>query len=256
MKSIKEDWNNTAIAYELFNNASDSYSYNIEWKCIKDMLPELNGKSVLDLGCGTGIFTFLLEQYNPKKIVGIDLSEEMLGIAQKKAKENKSKAEFILGDAAKVFDYVPSEFDFVFSSTTTHYIENLEMLFENINKCLKIDGTCILSVINPVYSAMYPIEHGDEFPTDDEWNVRYLDRRKRAYIQPWIEYNDAFENQLSRSYHYTFGDYVNAIIKSGLTLEEIKEPMPPEEWKENAFDRYDNFIETPTYMIMKITNKR
>lgn len=253
MKNIKEDWNNTATAYELFNNSPDSYSYNIEWKCIKNMLPELKGKSVLDLGCGTGIFTFLFEQYDPEKIVGIDLSDEMLNIAEKKAKESKSKAEFILGDATNVFDYVQSEFDLVFSSTTTHYIENLETLFANIYKCLKIGGTCILSVINPVYSAMYPIEHENEFPTDDEWNVRYLDRSKRAYIQPWIEYNDDFENQLSTSYHYTFGDYINAIIKSGLIVEEIKEPMPPEEWKENAFGRYDSFIETPTYMIMKIT---
>lgn len=213
----------------------------------------ITGKSVLDLGCGTGIFTFLLEQYNPQKIVGIDLSDEMLHIAEQKAKESKSKAEFLLGDAAKAFDYVNAEFDFVFSSTTTHYIENLEMLFGNIYKCLKVGGTCILSVIHPVYSAMYPIEHGKEFPTDEEWNVRYLDKRKRAYIQPWIEYNDDFENQLSTSYHHTFGDYLNAIIKSGLQVEEISEPMPPEEWKETSFGRYDSFIETPTYMIMKLT---
>lgn len=37
MKSIKEDWNDTAVAYELFNNSPDSYSYNIEWKCIQNM---------------------------------------------------------------------------------------------------------------------------------------------------------------------------------------------------------------------------
>lgn len=255
MKSIKEDWNDTAVAYELFNNSPDSYSYNIEWKCIQNMLPELSGKSVLDLGCGTGIFTFLLERQNPEKIVGIDLSDEMLKIAEKKAKERKSKAEFLLGDAAKAFDYVQAEYDFIFSSTTTHYIDNLEMLFSNINKCLKAGGTCILSIIHPVYSAMYPIEHGMEFPSDDEWNVRYLDKRKRAYIQPWIEYNDDFENQLSTSYHYTFGDYMNAIIKTGLQVEEIREPMPPEEWKESSFGRYDSFIETPTYMIMKIRKK-
>lgn len=64
MKSIKGNWNSTAATYELFNNSQDSYSYNIEWKCIKNMLPDLNEKSILDLGCGTGIFTFLLKQYS------------------------------------------------------------------------------------------------------------------------------------------------------------------------------------------------
>lgn len=101
-----------------------------------------------------------------------------------------------------------------------------------------------------MYSALYPIEHGDAFPNDDEWVVRYLDKRNRAYIQPWIEYNDNFENQLSRSYHYTFGDYVTAIVQAGLKIQELREPMPSEVWRATAFGRYDSYIETPTYMIL------
>lgn len=253
MKNIKENWNSMATAYEIFNNSPESYSYNIEWKCIKNMLPDIKEKDVLDLGCGTGIFTFLLEQYNPQKIVGIDLSDEMLHIAMKKSDVCQSKAEFILGDVTTAFDYVQTEFDFIFSSTTTHYIENLEEFFRNISKCLKSDGTCIISVINPIYSAMYPLKHGDTFPTDDEWTIRYLDRSQRAYIQPWIEYNDDFENELSVSYHYTFCDYINAIVKAGLSIKRMEEPLPPEEWKENATSRYNGFMETPIYMIIEIT---
>ena len=55
--SIKKDWNSMAEAYEIFNNSEDSYSYNIEWPCVKKLLPELRKKTVVDLGCGTGIFT-------------------------------------------------------------------------------------------------------------------------------------------------------------------------------------------------------
>lgn len=139
------------------------------------------------------------------------------------------------------------------SSTTTHYLTNLDELFENIRRVLKEDGACVLSIIHPVYSALYPVEHGDIFPSDDEWVVRYLDQRRRAYIQPWIEYNDNFENQLSRSYHYTFSDYINAILRAGLKIQEIREPLPPERWKVTSFGRYDNYIETPTYMIFKLT---
>ena len=60
-----EEWDSAALAYELFNSSFDSYSYTIEWPCIQKLLPEIRGKSVLDVGCGTGIFTFLLEQYYP-----------------------------------------------------------------------------------------------------------------------------------------------------------------------------------------------
>ena len=58
MNNIVSDWDHMAQAYETFNNSEDTYSYNIEWPCIRNMLPELQGKTVLDLGCGTGIFSF------------------------------------------------------------------------------------------------------------------------------------------------------------------------------------------------------
>ena len=250
---MKTEWNSMAAAYELFNNSADSYSYTIEWPCIQELLPDLRGKTILDFGCGTGIFTFLLEKYYPSKIVGLDFSEEMLKIAIAKGKEKKSTAQFMLGDAGKLASYFDETFDLIFSSTTTHYLANLNELFDNIKCMLKEDGTCVLSIIHPVYSAQYPIEHGDAFPSEDEWAVRYLDKRKRAYIQPWIEYNDNFENQLSRSYHYTFGDYITAILQAGLKIQELREPMPPEVWKATAFGRYDNYIQTPTFMIFKLS---
>lgn len=176
--SVQSEWNQMSEAYESFHNSPDSYSYLIEWPCIQKLLPDLHGRSVLDFGCGTGIFTFLLETYGTSKIVGIDLSEEMLKIAIAKGEKNKS--------------------------TTTHYLEDLDKLFENIRNVLKDEGTCILSVIHPIYSAMYPIEHGDTFPDDDE-------------------------------------------------IQEIQEPMPPEKWKETAYERYDNYVETPTYLILNLS---
>ena len=253
MNEIIIDWNSMAKAYEEFNNAEDSYSFNIEWPCIKDLLPDLSGKTVVDLGCGTGIFTFFLEKSNPSKLIGIDLSEEMLQIARDKAAASNSKAKFVLHDAAICGEVIDEPVDFIISSTTSHYIENLGQLFENVSKSLKVGGECIFSIIHPVYSAMYPVEHTDgSYPEDEEWNVRYLDQSMRAYIQPWLEYNDAYENHLSKSYHHTLSDYMNAIIAAGLSIEKICEPMAPEDWKETQPYRYEGFLETPVYMIIKM----
>ncbi len=45
---VKAEWNSMAAAYELFNNAPDSYSYTIEWPCVQSLLPALRGKAILE----------------------------------------------------------------------------------------------------------------------------------------------------------------------------------------------------------------
>lgn len=255
MKTIQEDWNHMAEAYEEFNAAADSYSCNIEWPAIRGVLPPVEGKRVLDVGCGTGIFTFLLEGCRPRTLVGLDLSEAMLGLAREKAARRGSAAAFVLGDAARADAYVQGAFDLIFSSTTSHYIRDLNGLFRSLERCMADGGCMVFSIIHPVYSAMYPVEHGERFPEDEAWQIRYLDRRDRAYIQPWIEYNDHYENRLSRSCHHTLGDYFAAIHAAGLWVERLEEPLPPEGWRADSPGRYEGYIETPVYMLLKLRRR-
>ena len=59
---IEKNWDEMSKAYEYFTEDDDSYSDTIEWPCIQKMLPQLNNKRILDLGCGTGRFSFLFEK--------------------------------------------------------------------------------------------------------------------------------------------------------------------------------------------------
>lgn len=250
---IEKNWDEMSMAYENFTEDEDSYSYTIEWPCIQKMLPKLDGKKVLDLGCGTGRFSFLFEKENPLSILGVDISEQMLNIAKNKALNRNSKVKFIQYDISNLNTYNNEKFDFIFSSTTFHYIRDLNGLFNNIYNLLDEKGICIVSLMHPVYTSQYPVDKNGEFPSDDEWIVRYLDKSKRAYIQPWIEYNDNIKDYLSTSYHHTVSDYFNAIISVGFRIEKVEEPFPPEDWKQNCFGRYNAFIETPSYMILKLS---
>jgi SAM-dependent methyltransferase len=190
----------------------------------------------------------LFEKSATSELVGIDLSGEMLDIAKSKARVQQSKAKFIQGDISRISEYVENLYDFIFSSTTTHYIFDLGKLFNSIAEKLKPNGCSILSIIHPLYSAMYPIKHGNAFPDDNDWKIKYLDKNERSYIQPWIEYNDSFDNRLSMSYHHLFSDYINAIVHAGLKVCEIREPVPPEKWKTDCPDRYNGFIDTPIFI--------
>lgn len=243
MNHIEQLWNKMATAYEAFTSGENSFSATIEWPCIQKMLPDIKGKSVIDLGCGSGRFTFLLEESAPRKLTGVDISDEMLRLARQKAAERGSKARFIKGD---LNDFVPEDqYDVVFSSTMCHYIFDLFPLFANIYDMLTYKGICIISVMNPMYSAQYPVKSGEKKSLDPG-------STERGYILPLYGGDDELEELLNCGYHHTFSDYINAIIHNGLTILEMQEPLPPESWKAEAPSRYNALVETPTYLILKL----
>jgi 2-polyprenyl-3-methyl-5-hydroxy-6-metoxy-1,4-benzoquinol methylase len=54
---------------------------------IQSLLP-LNGKRILDVGCGSGRYGIELARRGADRIIGIDLSGEMLGLANRLAEQN------------------------------------------------------------------------------------------------------------------------------------------------------------------------
>lgn len=251
--TVRSNWNQMAREYESFTNTKDSYSNLIEWNAIKAILPNLSDKVILDLGCGTGRFCFLLEELNPEKIVGMDLSESMIEIGRKIAEDRKSNVQFVLNDIENLSNIDSNSIDLVFSSTTLHYIQDLNHIMNEISRVLVAGGTSILSVIHPVYSAQYPLANSvGSIPKEEEWDIKYLDKSIRAYMQPWIEYNPNVEKFLSYSYHHTMSDYINSIINAGLYIKELIEPLPPKNWEEEKPGRYSSYIKTPTYAIFNV----
>jgi putative methylase len=59
---------------------------------------DVHNKEVVDLGCGTGIFSIGCSLLGAKKVVGIDIDEKAIEIARRKAKEIKANVHFLIED--------------------------------------------------------------------------------------------------------------------------------------------------------------
>jgi 2-polyprenyl-3-methyl-5-hydroxy-6-metoxy-1,4-benzoquinol methylase len=75
--------------------------------------PPVDGKDVLDIGCGPGHYSVALARMGARSVLGIDFAEGMLGIARARAQEagvsdicRFEKADFLAGALADRFDYV------------------------------------------------------------------------------------------------------------------------------------------------------
>jgi 2-polyprenyl-3-methyl-5-hydroxy-6-metoxy-1,4-benzoquinol methylase len=101
---------------------------------LKLLGPLVNNKTVLNLGCGLGNECFALLDFNPKRVIGIDISGVAIEEAQEKAKKRKldKKTEFIEVDISQL-KTLP-EFDCVIGLGFIDYLtkDELRHLFEMI----------------------------------------------------------------------------------------------------------------------------
>lgn len=119
-------------------------------KLIRFILEDLDVKdhsNVLEIGPGPGLISIWMAQENPTlKIIGLDLSEDMICVANKnKIEENvQERVEFVKGNAEDMDLFKDNSFDLVFSNGSLHHWVNPERVFNEIRRVLKPDGTfCI-----------------------------------------------------------------------------------------------------------------
>ena len=88
-KYISNIFNNVSYKYDLFNNFFSLGLHFLWKKKLISLLEPKNGEEWADLCCGTGDMTFLInELVNPYgKVSGIDISEKLLKIAQRKSND-------------------------------------------------------------------------------------------------------------------------------------------------------------------------
>lgn len=190
-----------------------------EWHTLKNMLPDFQGKDVLDLGCGFGWHCRYAIENGAQSVIGIDLSERMLA----KAREiNSTKGIQYERKALEDVDYPAEKFDIIISSLTLHYVESFDSIAQNIYKWLTPGGSFVFSVEHPVFTA----EGGQDWVYGKDgqkicWPVdRYFIEGKRS---------TTFLGENVIKYHRTLTSYLNTLIKAGFKIKEVIEPEPGQE---------------------------
>jgi len=104
-------------------------------------------KKVLELGCGTGIFTKEIAK-TKNKIFAIDISSTLLRLAQKRVKAGNVK--FILGNAYQT-KFNDNYFDYIVGNSILHYLD-IDLAIKEIYRLLKDGGGFIFTepnMLNP-----------------------------------------------------------------------------------------------------------
>ena len=122
----------------------ENYTRNSLKRLIAFLPASLEGKKILDFGCGTGelIKEILSHQPDLAKITGYDPVEEMLREAQKKMEQLPDHLQQKVRLQSHQ-DY-GNEFDFIVSSSVLHYLSEPREELLHLKSLLKERGTLVL----------------------------------------------------------------------------------------------------------------
>ena len=138
---VQKMFDDISPCYDFLNHFL-SLGVDIYWrrKFIRN-LNIISGDTVLDVACGTGDIGFeILKKYNAK-LINLDLSENMLNIAEKKSKDKRfENIQFIQGDA----EMLPLENNSVDCLTIAYGFRNIthyKKALEEFYRVIKPGGT-------------------------------------------------------------------------------------------------------------------
>jgi len=141
-KYIKNIFNNVSYKYDFFNNLFSLGLHFLWKKKLISLLKPKNGEVWADLCCGTGDMTFLLDKLlNPNgKVFGVDISEKLLKIAQKKSQKLENTV--IYWENKDIFDLDTRlmKFDGICMSYGLRNLKNVEDGIKKVFLLLKDNG--------------------------------------------------------------------------------------------------------------------
>ncbi|MFS0861632.1 class I SAM-dependent DNA methyltransferase [Fredinandcohnia sp. 179-A 10B2 NHS] len=129
---------------------------------------------ILDLACGTGSISIKLSKEG-YEVVGVDLSEDMLTVANTKAMEAGQRIDFFQQNMAEIEGLQPFDIIVIFCDSLNYLQteDEVQKTFQNVYNLLKDDGMFLFDV-HSIYKMKHIFLDGPFVTSDEEvsyiWN--------------------------------------------------------------------------------------
>lgn len=193
----------------------------VEIPIILSLLPDINGKDILDLGCGYGKISKFFIENGAKSVVALDISQNMIDLANKQ-NADKNIEYFVM--AMEDIDKIEKKFDVVYSSLAFHYVKDFDRLLKNIYSLLKPNGILLFSQESPLNTAI--IEKGN-------MENRIEIEGKRYYLIS--DYNNEglrsfkWKDTEVFKYHRTYASIVNSLVDNNFKILRMEDSIASNE---------------------------
>ncbi|WP_080993906.1 class I SAM-dependent methyltransferase [Vibrio campbellii] len=197
-----------------------------------ELVGDVAGKKVLDLGCGSGIYAQILLDRGATSVTCIDAAQEMIDIVKDK-----------LGDSVNAYaqnlalglpEETNAQYDLVICPLMVHYIEDLRPLFNDIQRVLKPGGQFVFSTHHPF--ADFECSASDN----------YFEKERIEDV--W----DTIGKPVSVAfYRRSLQDITDAITGSNMAMLAVSEGKVNEKIREISQEHYQRLATYPNFIFIK-----
>lgn len=238
VKHTKDVYNKFGSVYHEKRQIPRNNYYNLYVEMpamLKILKNQVKNKKVLDLGCGSGIFTKKLKQLGAR-VVGLDLSKSLIDIA---IRENP-KIDFYVADSRKT-QFNNSQFDIISSSLMIHYLKNLDPVFKEANRILKKNGHFVFSFHHPFGEVI----------------EKKKSKQQKFNIVKSYFHNDKYTWKMGEgiemiSYHHTFENISKSLFKNGFVINQIIEPKAITKGKNLNSKAFEVTNRLPSFCVIEV----
>jgi SAM-dependent methyltransferase len=200
------------------------------------LLGDVQGRRVLDAGCGPGALSRWLADQGAV-VTAIDVSPEMVRIASDRLGDC---AEVIRADLARPLDFAASaSFDLIVSSLALHYLEGWDAPLAEFYRILAPDGAVVFSTHHPAA----------------DWRTHSPDDYFAA-----IRVSETWHLGAEQPYEVTFwrrplAAMTSAISRAGFVIDRLEEPSPAPELQEREPAVYHRLTTNPAFLFFRLTKR-
>jgi ubiquinone/menaquinone biosynthesis C-methylase UbiE len=145
MSDIRQHFDSMAGDYDKLKGKNWYYLKSLK-EFYKKAIQE--NSTVLEIGCATGE---ILNSVNPKKGVGLDISEKMIEVA-------KNKFPYFEFLACPIESYAGKDkFNYIIMCDLLDHVPDIESLFKNTDKVVEAGSQIIITTINPLWDKLLEI---------------------------------------------------------------------------------------------------
>ncbi len=228
------------VALEAFETLAERYAALVDTKpenayyerpAMLSLLPPVNGKRILDAGCGPGSYSEWLVEHSAK-VTGVDVSPKMVQLAQRRLGK---RVKVHQADLGRPLDFLENgTFDIVISPLVLDYIEDWESVFTEFSRLLRDSGLLVFSMEHPSLKFTESVNK-DYFATE------LIETEWRGFGIP----------VQVPSYRRSLGSMVSALTAAGFVIERMVEPRPTEMFRKKDPDTYQRLSKHPGFLCIR-----